>query len=295
MYLIPVLPPSPGCTLRFNLTPGAMMRTMFSKREILLLLAGIGLLALAVFGPPLAQPARLNDLADQRVLWGLPFAMDVMSNLPFALAGVAGLWLLARSPTGALSRAERSMATLFFAGLVLTACASAWYHLGPDDMGLAIDRYGMSVAFAGLLGLAAAGRVSGRAGVAVGLAVLVLAPASVQVWSAGGNVLPWAVVQFGGMGLILWLAALRPGAGALQIRWGLVIVAYAAAKLLEANDHGVYELTGHFVSGHTLKHLAAAAAALPVVGAIRASGKFAQNAASARASESIARRPASHA
>jgi hypothetical protein len=137
--------------------------------------------------------------------------------------------------------------------------------------------------------------VSGRAGVAAGVAVLLLAPAGVQAWLATGNILPWAVVQFGGMGLILWLAALRPGAGALQIRWGLVIVAYAAAKLLEANDHGVYELTGHFVSGHTLKHLAAAAAALPVVGAIRASGKFAQNAASARASESIARRPASHA
>ena len=28
--------------------------------------------------------------------------------------------------------------------------------------------------------------------------------------SATGNVLPWAVLQFGGMGLVLWLALLRP-------------------------------------------------------------------------------------
>lgn len=271
------------------------MRSMFSKREILLLLAGIGLLALAVFGPALAQPARLNDYADQRALWGLPFAFDVLSNLPFALAGAAGIWLLVRSPSAALSAVDRSMAALFFAGLVLTAFASGWYHLRPDDMGLAVDRYGMSVAFAGLLGLAAAGRVSGRAGAAVGVAVLVLAPASVQAWSATGNVLPWAVVQFGGMGLILWLALLRAAPGALEIRWGLVILAYAAAKLLEANDHGIYELTGQLVSGHALKHVAASLAALPVLGAIRAVGKSAQNAASVGAGASIARRPASHA
>lgn len=271
------------------------MQSMFSKREIGLLLAATGLLALAVLGPALAQPAHLHDYADQRTLWGLPFAMDVLSNLPFALAGAAGIWFLVRSPAGALSGVERSMAALFFAGLVLTACASGWYHLRPDDVGLAVDRYGMSIAFAGLLGLAAAGRVSGRAGAAVGVAVLLLAPASVQAWSATGNVLPWAVVQFGGMGLILWLAVLRAAPGALEIRWGLVILAYAAAKLLEANDHGVYELTGQLVAGHTLKHLAAAAAALPVMGAIRASALSAQNAASAGASERPARRPASHA
>ena len=45
---------------------------------------------------------------------------------------------------------------VFCAGLVLTALCSAIYHWEPDNAGLGLDRLGMAVAFAGLLGLAAA-------------------------------------------------------------------------------------------------------------------------------------------
>jgi len=252
---------------------------MSPKPEAMLLLTCLSLLALALFGPALAQPAHYHEFADQRVLWGVPFAMDVLSNLPFALAGAVGAWCLWSLPSGALSNVQRAMAALFFIGLLLTAAASSWYHWHLDDAGLAVDRCGMAVAFAGLLGLAAAGRVSERAGATLGLAVLVLAPASVQVWFETGNVLPWAVLQFGGMGLVLWLALLRPRDAALDIRWSLVILAYAAAKLLEVNDHLVYELSGELVSGHTLKHVVAALAAWPVIAAIGGRSKSRQNAA----------------
>jgi hypothetical protein len=271
-----------------------MMRSMISKTEALLLLACLALAAVALFGPAMAQPADYHAFADQRVLWGLPFAMDVLSSLPFALAGAAGARCLFALPACKVGIGQRAMAALFLAGLVLTAAGSMWYHLRPDDAGLAIDRYAMAVAFAGLLGLAAAGRVSERAGVVLGLALLVLAPLGVQAWSATGNVLPWAVLQFGGMALVLWLALLRPGPGALDIRWGLVILAYAAAKLLEANDHWVYQATGQLVSGHTLKHVVAALAAWPVVAAIRSRAKSGQNAAgSAGANTAVG--PAGHA
>jgi hypothetical protein len=112
--------------------------------------------------------------------------------------------------------------------------------------------------------------VSERAGAALGLAVLLLGPLTVQVWSATDNVTPWAVLQFGGMALVLWLALARPRHGALDIRWSLVILAYAAAKLLEASDHAVYQITSELVSGHTLKHLVAALAAWPVISSVRA-------------------------
>jgi hypothetical protein len=44
--------------------------------------------------------------------------------------------------------------------------------------------------------------------------------------------------------------------------WDLAVVAglYALAKVLEILDRQIYAI-GHFVSGHTLKHLAAAAGA----------------------------------
>ena len=253
------------------------MRSTLSKSETLLLLDCACLIAAGVLGPAIAQPASHHGFADQRVLWGLPYAMDVLSNLPFAIMALAGIWFLAESPPRSISNVQRAMAALFFVGLLLTACGSAWYHGRPDDAGLAIDRAGMGAAFAGLLGLAAAGRVSERAGALLGLAVLLLAPVAIEVWGSTGNVLPWAVLQFGGMALIVWLACLGPRAAALDVRWGWVILAYAIAKLLEINDHAIFDLTGHRISGHTLKHLVAALAALPVVAAMRSLCKPGQN------------------
>lgn len=254
------------------------MRTKLSNTEAALVAVCAVFSALALFGPPLNQPAGYHGFADQRMLLGIPNAMDVLSNLPFALAGMLGLYCLWSMPPRILSNVQRAMAALFFAGLVLTAAGSAWYHWQPDDFGLAADRSGMAVAFAGALGLAAAGRVSARAGAVLGLLVLLLAPFTIQAWTATGNLLPWAVLQFGGVALLLWLALLRPRYWALEIRWGIMIVAYAAAKLLEINDAQVFLLTHEIVSGHTLKHLMAALAAWPVLAAVFALRVSRQNA-----------------
>jgi hypothetical protein len=252
-----------------------------AKNEAVLVTAFAALLALALFGPPLAQPAHYHEFADARTLGGVPHALDVLSNLPFAMAGVVGLYGLWALPPRALSNVQRGMAMLFFLGLLLTAAGSSWYHWQPDDAGLAVDRNGMAVAFAGLLGLAAAGHVSERAGAALGLAVLLLAPFSIHSGSSSGNLLPWAVVQFGGAALLVWLAWLRPRYWALDIRWVLVIAAYAAAKVLEMNDHEIYQMTNELVSGHALKHLVAALAAWPVIAAVFALRGARQNAVGA--------------
>ncbi len=245
------------------------MMMKLKKMERLLLAVLLGLLALALLGPHVAQPAHQHAFADQRMWGDIPFAMDVLSNLAFAAWGIAGLacvhCLFKRRPVNT----EQALTSLFFAGLVITAAASSWYHLQPDDAGLGVDRLSMVLAFAGLLGLAIAGRVSHRAGAAVGIAVLVLGPLSIWFWLASGNVLPWLVIQFGGMALMLWMAAAKPLPGALPVRWGVVVAVYAVAKLLELGDHQIYELTGHLVSGHSLKHLVASFAAWPVVVAAR--------------------------
>jgi hypothetical protein len=254
------------------------MRPRLSMPETALLLAVVLTLLAVLLAPALPQPADQHAFADRRALWGIPHAMDVLSNLPFALAALAGGWLLWRLPRRAIGSMQRAMAELFFAGLLLVAIGSGWYHLQPDDAGLAVDRYAMAIAFAGLLGLAAAGRVSERAGTVLGLVLLVLAPLSVWVWSRTGNVLPWAAVQFGGLLLLVWFALLRPADRALAINWWWVLLAYGAAKLLELNDHAVFELTGGWVAGHTLKHVAASLAALPVLLAVGRAAESRQNA-----------------
>ncbi|MEY4295105.1 MAG: hypothetical protein RLY82_793 [Pseudomonadota bacterium] len=249
------------------------MKTTIEKTEQGLLIVVVLLLAAAILGPEVFQPIHQHDFADQRFFGYLPCAADVLSNLPFALWGLAG-WVIL--PKAKLSRGMAALAALFFAGLIITAGASSWYHLQADNAGLAIDRLGMTVAFAGLLGLAAVERASIRAGAILSVLVLVFGLMSVWLWSNSGNVLPWLVLQFGGMALILWLATRQrvpTVSGASQasstIRWGIVILIYAAAKVLELADHAVYDLTSQLISGHSLKHIVASFAAWPVISALR--------------------------
>ena len=246
------------------------LRQNLSRAEAGLLLGMAALLALALFGPVLPASAHQHTLADQRALWGIPCALDVLSNLPFAIAGLWGLVALRRVAPGMLDAPSRALASLFFAGLVCTAAGSALYHWQPQDAGLLWDRLGMVLPFAGLLGLAGASRVSARAGAAAAGTVLLAGPLAVLGWSHSGNLLPWAVVQLGGMLVVLALACLPRRDGALALHLGAVMALYALAKLFEAADHAVFEATGQAVSGHSLKHVLAAAAAWPVLAALAA-------------------------
>ena len=251
------------------------MKTPLTRPETGLLVALALATALAGLAPAVAQYADYHAFADQRTLWGLPFAMDVLSNLPFAVMGVWGLLRLRTIQTPRARRtgfaawvpgdAQHHLAQLFFGGLLLTALCSGYYHLHPNDLGLAIDRMGMLAAFAGLLGLAAADRISARAGQWTAAAVLVLGPVAVGVWAVSANLLPWSVLQGGGMLLVVYLACRKPLIGAWGVPLATVIGWYALAKLLELGDHPILSMSDGMVSGHTLKHLAAAMAAWPVM------------------------------
>jgi hypothetical protein len=268
--------------------------SLLSKPERILLWALLSLTAFAIFGPYVAQPLHHHDFADRRTWTGIPNAMDVLSNLPFALWGAAGLIvLLWRRVQGAAPRNSTQiwLAATFFMGLILTAGASSCYHLQPTDASLLIDRLGMVIVFAGLLGLAGANRVSARAGVALAGCVLLAGPISVVGWSTSGNVLPWLVVQFGGLLLIASVTRLPSLPGTIDVRWGWIVLIYLVAKLLEMSDAAVFEISEHGVSGHSLKHAVAGFAAWPVLSALMSHPK--SRAESAEAGRRVA--PDSHA
>jgi hypothetical protein len=242
-----------------------IVKTSWSRLEKTLLAAAVLLVLVAWLAPGVTQPEGYHQFADRRALGGIPHALNVLSNIPFAIGGAWGLLVLWRTPRAALLPVERWMAAVFFAGLVLTSFCSGWYHWMPADAGLALDRLGMAVAFAGLLGLAAADRISARAGLAAGVLLLLLGPLAVAAFATTGNVLPWALLQFGGMALVLLLLLRRPVPGAMGVPIGAVLFFYALAKVFELLDLPIYTWTGGVLSGHSLKHLVAALAAWPVV------------------------------
>ncbi|WP_061020624.1 hypothetical protein [Bradyrhizobium sp. CCH5-F6] len=232
-------------------------------REKYLIAALVVLTMVALLAPPLPASAwHIPHYVDTRNWLGLPNAGDVLSNLAFLATGVWGFARLRNC------RDVPAGAGCLFLGLILTCIGSAFYHLDPDaPQRLVADRLGMAVAFAGFLGIAAGERISVRAGQA--MVVLVMAAGLLAAWVARENLTPWVVVQFGGIALAVALALTPTRPGALGIPLGGVLFFYVLAKLFELGDVTVFEATGHIVSGHTLKHLAAALAAWPVIRTLR--------------------------
>ena len=220
---------------------------------------------LAVLTGVIALPASLTRemnlyrFADTRSFLGLPNALDVLSNLPFALIGLAGL---ARHRQ--LEGAARPAGLVFFASLLAVALGSSFYHLGPGPARLLFDRLPITVAFMALLALVLGDRVSPRLARLALVPLIAAAAAAALVWyfggeqRGGGDLRPYALTQALPLAVIPLLLALFPGR-LDERRFVGALCLYLAAKGFEALDAQVYEL-GQLVSGHTLKHLCAGAA-----------------------------------
>ena len=255
--------------------------TAHSQRfQIALITMSLAAIALAVFFPMLTDwlpsiptsghshvHAHGHAFIDARSFFGIPNGLDVLSNMPFLLAGIWGLIAALRT---SLSPAMHRAANVFFIGLILTCFGSSYYHWAPTDFTLMIDRLGMAIAFAGVISLAAGSRFGDAAAARATPVLLLLAPLAAVAAYSLQNVFPWAIVQFGGIALILWLAYL-PKRAELPLKLFALIGWYALAKLLEAQDEAVFHLTHEIISGHSLKHIAACMAAWPVIAALKKS------------------------
>jgi len=225
-------------------------------------------LAWAVFSPPLLQSQDYHLFADTRALFAVHNAADTLSNLAFLLIGAMGIAFLRReraaNGTGRFSSPQEMRPYwVFFAGVALTSAGSAYYHLAPDDARLVWDRLPMTVAFMSLLAAMVSERISVRTGNLLLVPLVALGIASVAYWRWSAlagveNLRPYMAVQFGSIAVILAIALLyrsRYTHGGVIFA---VAAAYGVAKVVESLDLEIYAL-GHWMSGHTLKHLAAAA------------------------------------
>jgi hypothetical protein len=226
------------------------------------------MVVVGLLSPAIPQPQSYHLFADQRVVWGIPHFGDVASNVGFAIVGVWGLvWLLRLSPEEIelrfVDQRERWFYVILFAGMVLTAFGSSYYHLHPDNARLVWDRLPMTIVFMSLVAALIAERISLRAGL-WSLPVLLIIGV--------GSVLQWYMSELRGTGDIRFYASVQAYsvlfllmAMLFQPRYtrgsDLVVVAgfYVAAKLLETFDKEIFGVL-RVVSGHTLKHLAAALA-----------------------------------
>ena len=238
-------------------------------------IVGIATLILAVFAlvPPYPQPLEYHGFADARSLWGIPNALDVLSNLPFVIVGILGLQAtLQMQPENEANR-HRLHYTVFFVGFVLTGVGSAYYHLSPDNDSLVWDRLPMTIAFMAFFSSVVSELISERTGRTLLPVLVVVGVASVTYWawteSTGrGDLRAYGLVQFLPILLIpllLLLYPTRPGYTRAVLAMG---ACYLLAKLFEHFDKEIFGSL-QFVSGHSLKHVAAAVGGLFLIGLLR--------------------------
>lgn len=227
----------------------------------------------ALFWPAVAQPDAYHAFADTRTWAGIPNAANTLSNAGFVLVGVAGLVICLGRSSRQLQPGQRLAYAIFFLGMTWTAFGSGYYHLQPDNERLFWDRLPMTVAFMALIAAQLGDRISPRLGLLSLFPLLVLGAASVFYWRAteragAGNVVPYGVLQAYSVVLILLLGWLKPSRYNHAHAIFQVFGWYVFAKLLEHFDGQVFAV-GEVVSGHTLKHLAAAMAGVPLVRMLR--------------------------
>ncbi len=235
-----------------------------SKAPLLLLAVAVLIAIIALFLPPIPQPLAYHNFADHRGWLGIPNFGDVVSNLPFALVGICGLIFLIQPNSATFSdHRERRLYLVMFASLILTAFGSVYYHLDPGNARLVWDRIPIMMVFMALLAAVIAERVSVAAGLWLFPVLQAAGIGSVLLWRAGelqdhGDLRFYAAVQAYAI-LTLLLLLLVPAKYTRGSDLVVVVGFYVLAKMLEESDRQIFAVA-HLVSGHTLKHLAAAAA-----------------------------------
>lgn len=237
-------------------------------------IAAVGFVAIllvvaAMTWPPYALPSSYHAFADQRAILGIANFWNTVTNLPVLVVGALGLWHLrarASRPIMFESSGERRAYVTFFVGVVLASLGSAYYHLAPTDARLVWDRLPITIALTSLVSAQISERIDARVGGLLLFPLVGIGLASVLYWrwsaiAAIENLIPYGAVQFGSLALLLLISALFPSRydRPNDIYW--VLGLYALAKVAENADVSFFEWSGRWFSGHSLKHLLAAAAA----------------------------------
>jgi hypothetical protein len=204
--------------------------------------------------PPIPQDQSYHQFADPRTLCGIPNFWNVVSNLPFIAVGAAGLRRFRHDP----------ITVVLFLGILLTGFGSSYYHWNPNDGTLFWDRLPMTLCFTAILAATIEERVNARVGAVLLWPLIAVGVLSLLLWRWTDDLRLYFWVQFFPCLVLPLLFLFFPPKYTGQFYWIIAATLYALAKLLEFSDSAVYSV-GFMLSGHTLKHLAAAAACFTVL------------------------------
>ena len=233
-----------------------------NKTGIIFTITAAIVAAVFVFAGPIPQPQNYYNFADQKTIFGVPNFWNVLSNLPFLLVGAAGIIADRKNQLVHDNYPGYPVYQMLFWGVGLTCLGSSWFHLNPNNETLVWDRLPMTIGFmAFMVGLLS--EYTRREWQKVLMYPMLLAGfASVAYWIVSenmgrGDLRPYVLVQFVPLILLPIIALTRRPKFTRGRDLIGVFFFYFLAKILEFFDREIFEIF-NVISGHSLKHLAAA-------------------------------------
>lgn len=210
-------------------------------------------LALIVVGK-IEQDQHYHEFADEYPLFGIPNALNVLSNIPFTVIGIIGLFNFRKM---AANQKELSWIALWmFLGFTLIGFGSAYYHIDPTSKTLIWDRLPMTMVFMSLfsliLGPCYDERLQGR----IFLILAGFGLLSVGLWAITDDLRPYIMVQFIPLVFTPFILIASPRRWPNAKHLWFAVFWYVGAKFCEFFDETIMIELG-IISGHTLKHLLA--------------------------------------
>ena len=97
------------------------MNELTSKRLLLWCITLIAILSIGQM-PPISQDMTYHNFADTELLFGIPNAGNVLSNIPFIIVGLYGLWYVSQN--------RQSLGAFYWGGLTFSLGVSGLVREG---------------------------------------------------------------------------------------------------------------------------------------------------------------------
>ena len=233
--------------------PSTIRAPLWRYAALVLIILGSLLWILSL--DPIAQNTAYHAFADTREWIGIPNFFDVITNLPFLIVGLVGFRFCLRAQEGAIRRA---WIVLFF-GVGLVSVGSAYYHWNPNNATLVWDRLPMTIGFMGLFVALLGEYLGSRVSAVLLIPAVVLGLATVVYWHFTDDLRPYFWVQL--VPLLTIPAVMILFRSGYSHQWLLLLALglYVLAKVAESYDMAIFQNTQELLSGHSVKHLLAAA------------------------------------
>ncbi len=236
-----------------------MKPKFISIPQLLLWVTILTSIAVFIFIKPIAQDIQYHFFSNDLAALGINNCWNVLSNIGFVITGLLGIKFLRHY------KIINSINWLLFAGIVLTGFGSAYYHFNPNNSSLVWDRLPMTIVFTSFFAIIYTWCFSPTVGFKIWLISVAVGIYAVFYWqyteqAFRGDLRLYAIVQFLPIVLIVIIMASNYKKHTFLIKpISMIIVWYIIAKLLEHFDAAIFKTTG-IISGHPLKHIAAAIA-----------------------------------